>query len=112
FLAKRASKAALALFEVANRRLPDSEKIEYGLALAYQLQGNYAESVEILYRLLRKNPRFAAAYKVLDENCEDAQMWDKLLENILHLKEADSGNSWIWYLEAKARFQLRDTTGL
>lgn len=106
FGANRAYYAAVALFEAATKVLPNSEKLEFALALSHQLGGNSEKCVEILQDILKKTPHFEPAYKVLAESYDGAEEWDKLVEVAKQIQQLNEQNYWGWYFEAKAKFEL------
>ena len=112
FGANRAYYAAVTLFESAIKIMPNSDKLEYALALSHQLAGNRKKCGEILQGLLKRNPRFEAGYKVLAESFDAGGEWDKVLNIAQELQRLSEENYWGWYLEAKARFEIGRASGI
>jgi tetratricopeptide (TPR) repeat protein len=98
----RASKQALQIFEVASRRLPDSVRVQAGLAVSYILLDRRDEAIRILEPLVASHSDFAPAFRALGECYEDAGNWDGLLGLGKKLEGVHPSNPLGWYFEGAA----------
>ena len=63
----RAREQALELFEVAVKRMPQSERARFGLAVSYILMERRDDATRLLESLLAANSKFEPAYRALGE---------------------------------------------
>ncbi|MEO8128032.1 MAG: tetratricopeptide repeat protein, partial [Bryobacteraceae bacterium] len=76
----RARERAVELFEVAVKRMPQSERARFGLAVSYILMERRDEASKLLEALLAADDRFEPAYRALGECYEDAGNWQGLID--------------------------------
>ena len=97
--AHRAHEEAVKFFEIAAKRMPQSPRVTFGLAVAYVLQNRREEAQKLLETLIAAQPRFEAAYRALGECYEDAGNGNRLLELGRSLQTINPRNAVGWYLE-------------
>jgi tetratricopeptide (TPR) repeat protein len=95
----RASKHAVEIFEVASRRLPNSVRVQLGLAVSYILLDRRDEAVAILEPLLASHSDYEPAYRALGECYEDAGNWEYVRALGKKLQVANPSNELGWYFE-------------
>jgi tetratricopeptide (TPR) repeat protein len=95
----RASRHALEIFEVASRRLPDSVRVQLGLAVSYILVNRRDEAIRILESLLETHGNFEPAYNALGECYEDAGNREDLYVLGQKLQAVNPSNPLGWYFE-------------
>lgn len=98
----RASKQALEIFEVASRRLPNSVRVQAGLAVSYILLDRRDDAIRILEPIVAAHPDYQPAYRALGECYEDAGNWDALLSLGRKLEAVNPVNPLGWYFEGAA----------
>ncbi|MEX2260942.1 MAG: tetratricopeptide repeat protein [Bryobacteraceae bacterium] len=98
----RAYEEAVRVFEVAARRMPNSPRVTFGLAVSYVLQNRRDEAQRLLELLIAAHPRFEAAYKALGECYEDAGNTKGMAALGQALQRINPGNPVGWYLEGAA----------
>ena len=98
----RAYAKAREFFEVAMRRMPDSPRVRFGLAVAKILENKRQEAAEALESLVAEHPGFEAAYRALGECYEDAGNWSGMIELGRKLQVRNASNPVGWYLEGAA----------
>ena len=102
----RARERAVELFEVAVKRMPQSQRARFGLAVSYILMERRDEASKLLESLLAANDRFEPAYRALGECYEDAGNWDGLIELGKKLQAINPKNPVGWYLEGAGGLRL------
>ena len=95
----RASTHAVEIFEVASRRLPNSVRVQLGLAVSYLMLDRRDEAVAILEPLLVSHSDYEPAYRALGECYEDAGNWESLRTLGKRLQAANLSNALGWYFE-------------
>ena len=95
----RAHEEAVKFFEVAAKRMPQSPRVTFGLAVAYVLQNRREEAQKLLEVLIAAQPRFEAAYRALGECYEDAGNDKRMVELGKSLQTINPRNAVGWYLE-------------
>ncbi|HUQ92368.1 MAG TPA: tetratricopeptide repeat protein [Bryobacteraceae bacterium] len=95
----RAHQEAVRFFEVAAKRMPQSPRVTFGLAVAYILQNRRDEAQSLLEQLIAAQPRFEVAYKALGECYEDAGNFKGMMELGKSLQSINPQNALGWYLE-------------
>ena len=111
FLEHHASKAAIALFDVATRRLPHSEKLQFSLALSLDMQHRRNEAIDLLKALLEKNPSLSEAVHLLGSAMDATLDFDGMLHFMQYIRQRVPSSSWAWHYEAWARFELYRQSG-
>ncbi len=101
----RAHQEAVRFFEVAAKRMPQSPRVTFGLAVAYILQNRRDEAQRLLEALIGAEPRFEAAYKALGECYEDAGNAGRMVELGKSLQTVNPRNALGWYLEGAGLLQ-------
>jgi tetratricopeptide (TPR) repeat protein len=115
FLASyRAHEEAVRFFEVAAKRMPQSPRVTFGLAVAHILLNRRDEAQTLLEALIGSNPRFEAAYRALGECYEDAGNFKRMVELGRSLQTINPRNALGWYLEGAGllREGIVETTSL
>jgi tetratricopeptide (TPR) repeat protein len=102
----RAKEQAVALFEVAVKRMPQSQRARFGLAVSYILMERRDEASRLLEALLNTNSKFEPAYRALGECYEDAGNWNGMLELGSKLQAINPRNPMGWYLTGAAGLML------
>jgi tetratricopeptide (TPR) repeat protein len=102
----RAHKESADLFEVAAKRMPNSARVQFGLAVAYILQNRRDEAIVLLKGLISRHPRFEPAYGALGECYEDAGDGEALVDLGRKLQSVNSSNPSGWYLEGAGLLRL------
>src|SRR5262249_42469765 len=95
----RAHQEAVRFFEVAAKRMPQSPRVTFGLAVAHILQNRRDEAQRLLEALIGSQPRFEAAYKALGECYEDAGNVKGMVELGKSLQTINPQSPLGWYLE-------------
>lgn len=110
----RAHEEAVRFFEVAAKRMPQSPRITFGLAVAHILQNRRDEAQRLLEALIGAQPRFEAAYKALGECYEDEGNFKRMVELGRSLQRINPQNALGWYLEGAGLLQegRMETTSL
>ncbi len=90
---------AARLFEVAAKRMPQSLRVTFGLAVAHILQNRRDEAQRLLEALIQAHPRFEVAYKALGECYEDVGNSARMVELGKALQSVNPRNPVGWYLE-------------
>lgn len=102
----RAHKEAANVFEVAAKRMPDSARVQFGLAVSYVLQNRRDEATQLLMHLIARDPHFEPAYAALGECYEDAGNAEALVEVGKKLQGVNARNPAGWYLEGAGWLRL------
>lgn len=102
----RAHKEAADLFEIAAKRMPNSPRVQFGLAVSYILQNRRDEATALLTGLLDRSPSFEPAYAALGECYEDVGDAGALLELGKKLQRVNASNPVGWYLEGAGSLRL------
>ncbi len=102
----RAREQAVALFEVAVKRMPQSQRARFGLAVSYILTERREEASRLLESLLEVNSRFEPAYRALGECYEDAGNWVGLVELGKKLQAVNPKNPVGWYLVGAGELRM------
>ena len=97
----RAHEQAFQIFEVAAKRMSQSPRVQFGLAVALVLQNRRDEATNILNALLSAHPDFQPAYRVLGECYEDAGRTEDMVATGRKLQAVNGRNSYGWYLEGR-----------
>lgn len=95
----QAHQEAVAFFQVAAKRMPQSARVTFGLAIAYIMQNRRDEAQRLLEVLVNGNPRFEAAYKVLGECYEHSGEAERMVTLGRALQQINARNAVGWYLE-------------
>lgn len=95
----RAHEEAVKFFEIAAKRMPQSPRVTFGLAVAYILQNRREEAQNLLESLIGAQPRFEAAYRALGECYEDAGNAGGMVKLGKSLQSVNPRNAVGWYLE-------------
>jgi tetratricopeptide (TPR) repeat protein len=95
----RAHEEAVKFFEVAAKRMPQSPRVTFGLAVAYILQDRREEAQRLFESLINAHPRFEQAYRALGECYEDAGNVSRMVELGKTLQAINPRNPVGWYLE-------------
>jgi len=98
-IAFRAYDAARKFLEVGLKRSPDSTRIRFGLAVAYQLDKRPKEAVSLLENLRLASPEFEPSYIALGIAYESLGKWEAMIELGASLKDRSPHNPNGWYLE-------------
>ncbi len=98
----RASEQALDVFEVASRRMPNSVRVQAGLAVSDILLGRRDDAIGILEPLLVSHSRYEPIYRALGECYEDTGNWDRLQALGKKLQALNGTNPLGWYFEGAA----------
>jgi len=101
----RAPKNAVELFEAASRRMSNSPRVRFGLAVSYILVGRRDDAVKLLESLIASDRNFEPAYRALGECYEDAGNWDGLTKLGIELQAVNPSNPGGWYLEGAGRLK-------
>jgi tetratricopeptide (TPR) repeat protein len=101
----RAPKNAVELFEAASRRMSNSPRVQFGLAVSYILVGRRDDAVKLLESLIASDRNFEPAYRALGECYEDAGNWDGLIKLGIELQAVNPSNPGGWYLEGAGRLK-------
>lgn len=102
----RAKERAVELFEIAVKRMPQSQRARFGLAVSYILMERREEASRILEDLLSANSRFEPAYRALGECYEDAGNWNGMVELGNKLQNINPENPMGWYLAGAGNLRL------
>lgn len=102
----RAAARAVELFEVAVKRMPQSQRARFGLAVSYILMERRDEASRLLESLLSENSGFEPAYRALGECYEDAGNWNGLIEIGNKLQAVNPKNPVGWYLAGAGGLRL------
>ena len=97
----RAHDKAFQIFEVAAKRMSQSPRVQFGLAVALVLQNRRDEAASILNALISAHPDFEPAYRVLGECYEDAGRMEDMVATGRKLQSVNRRNSYGWYLEGR-----------
>lgn len=98
FLVNRAVDAARLVFEAGLKELPSSEKLQLGLAMAFQLNKKYHESNLILRSLLVAKPQLELTYDLLGRSLENTGEFSEMIELGTRLQSVNQASSLAWYL--------------
>lgn len=101
-----AAQSAVDLFQVAVKRMPDSKRARFGLAVSWILLERREEAIRLLETLLREDERFEPAYTALGECYEDAGNQAALVELGTKLQRVNPRNPVGWYLAGAGQLQL------
>jgi tetratricopeptide (TPR) repeat protein len=102
----RAHKEAADLFEVAAKRMPNSARVQFGLAVSYILQNRRDEAIVLLRGLISRDPRFEPPYGALGECYEDAGDAGALAGLGRKLQSVNASNPAGWYFEGAGLLRL------
>jgi tetratricopeptide (TPR) repeat protein len=102
----RARERAVELFEVAVKRMPQSQRARFGLAVSYILMERRDEASRLLESLISANSGFEPAYRALGECYEDAGNWNGLVELGNKLQAVNPKNPMGWYLVGAGGLKL------
>ncbi|MGI8992109.1 MAG: tetratricopeptide repeat protein [Bryobacteraceae bacterium] len=102
----RAAASAVELFEVAVKRMPQSRRARFGLAVSYILMERRDQASHVLESLLSENSGFEPAYRALGECYEDAGNWGGLIELGNKLQAVNPKNPMGWYLTGAGGLRL------
>ncbi len=102
----RARERAVELFEVAVKRMPQSQRARFGLAVSYILMERRDEASKLLEALLAANERFEPAYRALGECYEDAGNWQGLIDLGTKLQAVNPKNPVGWYQEGAGGLRM------
>jgi len=105
----RAHGEARKMFEIGAKRMPDSLRVQFGLAVSYILEVRRPEAIALLKSLIASNPRFEPAYHALGECYQDSGQWDEMAELGRALQALNPSNPMGWYLEGAALLQLTES---
>ncbi len=94
----RAREQAVELFEVAVKRMPQSRRARFGLAVSYILMERRDAASRILESLIATDSRFEPAYRALGECYEDAGNGEAMIELGKKLLAVNPNNPEGWYL--------------
>lgn len=94
----RAYHQAVAIFQIASKRLPDSPEVKFGLAVSYILENRRQEATPILQALIAAKPDFQPAYRALGECYEDAGDGKAMVGVGKQLEAINRSNPMGWYL--------------
>jgi tetratricopeptide (TPR) repeat protein len=97
----RAHEQAFQIFEVAAKRMSQSPRVQFGLAVALVLQNRRDEATNLLNTLVTAHPDFEPAYRVLGECHEDAGRTEDMVATGRKLQSVNPRNSYGWYLEGR-----------
>ena len=101
----RAHDEAVRVFEVAAKRMPQSPRVTFGLAVSYILQNRSDEAQRLLEGLIAAHPRFEPAYKALGECYEGSKNAKGLVDLGKALQQINPQNPLGWYLEGAGYLQ-------
>ena len=104
----RAHGEARKLFEIGAARMPDSPRVEYGLAVSYLMEARRPDAIALLKSLIASNPKFEAAYHALGECYQDSGQWDEMAKLGKSLQGVNPSNPMGWYLEGAGLLELAD----
>jgi tetratricopeptide (TPR) repeat protein len=102
----RARETAVELFEVAVRRMPNSQRARFGLAVSYILMERRDQAIQLLESLIATNGGFEPAYRALGECYEDAGNSSGLIELGNKLQQINPRNPMGWYLFGAGELKL------
>jgi predicted Zn-dependent protease len=107
FLAYHEAAAQLVeIFRIAIKRMPDSPRVEYGLAVTYMEQNRATEAVELLEKLQTKHPNFEPAYMALGECYNYLGRVEELLTLGKRLQGLNPANPNGWYFVGAAYLRV------
>lgn len=101
----RAYHEAEEFFQVASKRLPDSPKVQFGLAVSYILEDRRNKATSILQQLIAHDREFEPAYHALGECYEDARDSKAMIDLGRRLQLIDRDNPVGWYLIGAGLYQ-------
>ena len=102
----RARERAVELFEVAVKRMPQSQRARFGLAVSYILMERRDQASQLLESLISTDSKFEPAYRALGECYEDAGNSAGLIELGAKLQGINPMNPVGWYLAGAGELKL------
>ena len=97
-LAFRADEAARQVFETGHKKMPGSRRIQFGLAVTYEVQGRESAAIELLNGLITSRPSFRPAFNALGRSYEMTGQWASMIELGKTLQTEDASSALAWYL--------------
>lgn len=97
-VAYRAADAATKVFEEGLKRRPDSERMQFGLAMAFGVEDRLQEAVALLEKLIAAHPGFKPGYVALGVGYEKTGQWQKIIALGKKLRSLDESDPLAWYL--------------
>ena len=97
-LVHRAYDAAEKFFEEGLRRSPNSLRIQFGLAIVYQLEKRHDKAISSLKALVASQPEFEPAYGALGRSFERTLQWEEMIDLGKSLRVRKESSALAWHL--------------
>lgn len=98
-------------FAIGVKRMPDSRRVRFGLAISYMLEDRRPEATELLEQLRSKYPDWRPVDHALGECYEDAGNWSDLARLGEAVRAKRPASAAGWYFEGEARERLASQSG-
>jgi Flp pilus assembly protein TadD len=98
-------------FDVGAKRMPNSRRVRFGLAISYILEDRRDDATRLLESLRFQYPDWEPAYRALGECYEDAGNWPVLLQLGQTLETKNPETPLGWYFEGAAEERLSGQNG-
>jgi tetratricopeptide (TPR) repeat protein len=94
----RATDAAKRFFEEGLRRKPNSLRIQFGLAMVYQIEKRHDKAIASFKTIVASHPEFEPAYSALGRSFERTLQWDEMIDLGKNLRTLKESSSLGWHL--------------
>ena len=97
-LSYHAHDAATRFFEEGLRRNPNSMRIQFGLAMVYQLEKRHEKAIAAFKAILMSHPAFEPAYSALGRSFEKTLRWQEMIDLGSSLRAQEESSALAWRL--------------
>lgn len=102
---------AAQFFAVGAKRMPNSQRVRFGVAITELLLDRRQEATELLERLRSEYPGWEPVYRALGECYEDTDNWSALIQLGRVMQTQNPANPLGWYFEGEGQERLSGQNG-